>query len=184
VVHVANHRVQFPITGPVPIEVGDDGVATIAFAIPVRYANPLAGDPATAAFSPAETYVAHEHFTFATSSTALHDQAIATVPSLVFTWQRVGPWLPWMDQGDRPGVLVYTARGRKVAGLDEVPAVLAHAIARDLPRYGHAPACLVDGRNETSWTYFARHLEAYREGARFPLPAPVDPDECAPERAH
>lgn len=182
VVHVANRVVQFPLAGPVPLEIGSDGVATLALDIPVSYPNPLARDPATAAFSPAATYAAHEHFTFVTQATALRDPRSPTVPALSFTWQRVGPWLPWMDLGARPGVLVYSARGRKIAGVHELPAVLRGALAAELPLYRSAPRCIVDARNETSWTYFARHVDSYRDGARFPLPAPIDPEECAPGR--
>lgn len=94
---------------------------------------------------------------------------------MTFTWNRLGPWLPWMNQGERPGHLLYSAHGHKLAADEVLPSAL-----RDprLPLYEHAPPCIVAARNETSWTYFGRHVDDYLAGARFPLPAPVDPTEC------
>lgn len=176
VVHVANDRVQNVLAGPVPMTVAD-GTATIAFDIPLFYPNPLARDPATHAIDPEASYQAAELFAFATPFEALAGAA-PTVPSLWFTWHRIGPWLPWMGMGGRPGVLVYSTRGRKLAAWDELPAVVRDEIATRVPRYRHAPACVLPGRNETSWTYFARYLAAYQAGERFPIAAPVDATEC------
>ncbi len=176
VVHVANERVQNELAGPVPVTIAD-GTATIAFDIPLFYPNPLARDPATRSFDPSASYQAAELFAFAMPVEALAGPS-PTVPRLWFTWHRVGPWLPWMGMGDRPGVLMYSTRGRKVATWDELPPQLRAEIATRVPRYRHAPACVLPGKNETSWTYFARHLAAYQAGERFPIAAPVDPAEC------
>lgn len=177
VVHVANERVQTSFTRAVPSVIADE-LATVAFDIPLFYPNPLAADPETQPFSPFASYQAAELFTFAAPAAELLDPARPTVSRLWFTWHRLGPWLPWMDMGDRPGQLVYSARGRKVSGFDELPALLREDISTRLPRYRHAATCIVARPNETSWTYFGRHLDAYRAGARFPLPAAFDPTEC------
>lgn len=178
VVHVANDRVQNVLAGGVPMTVADD-TATITFDIPLFYPNPLAGDPVTRAFDPSASYQAAELFAFATPFEAIVGSS-PTVPSLWFTWHRIGPWLPWMGMGERPGVLMYSTRGRKIAAWDELPTLLRDEIATRLPRYRHAPACVLAGKNETSWTYFARHLAAYQAGERFPIAASVDPAECLP----
>ena len=178
VVHVANERVQTTFTREVPSVIAD-GIATIAFDIPVFYPNPLAADPKTRAFSPFESYQAAELFTFAAPAAELEDPTRPSVSRLWFTWHRLGPWLPWMDMGDRPGQLVYSARGRKVTAFDELPALLRDEISTRVPLYRHAADCIVPRPNETSWTYFARHLEMYQAGARFPVPSALDPAECA-----
>jgi len=84
-----------------------------------------------------------------------------------------------VHRGPRPGQLVYSAHGRRVASVDELPAVLRAELADRVPLYAHAPPCVLDARNETSWTYFARHFAEYRAGARFPLAAPVADEPCA-----
>jgi len=174
VVHVANRLVQNELAGPVPLEtIGD--TATLAFDIPLFYPNPLAADDELRRYSPAPFYQAAEMFTFVASASALADELRPTVPDLTFSWKRLGPWLPWMNQGERPGYLLYSAHGHKLADHEVLPSVL-----RDprLPLYEHAPRCVVAARNETSWTYFGRHGQDYLAGARFPLPAPIDPTEC------
>lgn len=178
VVHVANRLVQNPL-GPVAIT-RTQGRATLALDIPVFYPNPLAGDPATRAYSPQAHYVAAELFAFETSASDLDAPGRASVPAMTFTWHRVGPWLPWMNMGARPGQLVYSAHGRKLAAFAELPTSLREEISARLPLYRHAPRCIVDARNVTSWTYFAQHLAEYRAGARFPVASAENPAECVP----
>ncbi|MBA3498828.1 MAG: DUF1838 family protein [Deltaproteobacteria bacterium] len=174
VVHVANERVQNVLAGPVPMTIAD-GTATIAFDIPLFYPNPLASDPATRSFDPNASYQAAELFAFAMPAEEL---AKASAARLWFTWHRIGPWLPWMGMGERPGVLLYSTRGRKVAAWDELPRLLRDEISTRVPLYRHAPACVLPGKNETSWTYFARNVLAYQAGERFPIAAPVNTTEC------
>lgn len=167
VVHVANARVQSTLAGA-PVAIAD-GIATFVLDIPIAYPNPLAADPATRAYSPAARYEAGEMFTLAAPADAVTGDA-PTVPWLQLSWHRVGPWLPWMAMGDRPGWLVYSAHGRKVAGVDELPPVLRDVIRARVPLYAHAPRCVEPGKNVTSWTYFAAHLADYEAGAVFPVP--------------
>lgn len=176
VVHVANRLVQHEL-GPVSFT-SAGGRVSVVLDIPVFYPNPLAQRADTRELSPAEHYQAGEFFAFETDAAAFADRATPTVPALSIVWHRVGPWLPWMSMGTRPGYLVYSAHGRKLHGLDELPAPVRDDIDARLPLYREAPRCLVDARNDTSWTYFARHVAEYRAGAKFPIAAPVDPDEC------
>ncbi len=177
VVHVANRLVQNRLDGRVTMAVAA-GLATITFDIPLFYPNPLAADDAAREFSPAANYQAGEFFTFTTPVAAIEDSTSPSVPVLAFTWHRIGPWLPWMAMGQRAGHLIYIARGRKLSGIAELPAPLRDELVR-LPLFGSAPRCLVAAKNETSWTYFLRHLAEYRARRRFPLPAPLDLGECA-----
>ncbi len=176
VVHVANDPVQARLTGAPPrVALGDR--TTYAIDVPLAYPNPLAADPALAAYSPAPTYAAIELFTLTAPTADVDDVARPTVSRLDLTWHRVGPWLPWMAQGDRPGVLVYRATGERVASIDALVAPLREALAR-APAFASAPPCLVDAPNVTSWTYFAAHADAYRRGARFPIAAPAVDAPC------
>ncbi len=176
VVHVANRVVQREL-GTARLVVAD-GVANLAIDVVMAYPNPLASDAALRAFDPAPTYRAAELFTLSADATAALDPARATVPTMSLVWTRVGPWLPWMHAtGD--GYLVYSARGRKLAAREPLPAALAHVIDERAPQYHHAPACVVVGPSVTSWTYFAAHLAAYLAGRTFPLAEPRV-ETCAP----
>ena len=80
--------------------------------------------------------------------------------------------------GDRPGFVLYTTQGAKVARYDLLPEIIRNDIDARLPLYRTAPRCMLDQRNETSWSYFAKHYDAYVAGARFPLPAPAVEETC------
>lgn len=177
VVHVANRLVQNELRGG--SEAIDDGTnVTVSIDVPLFYPNPLAETPETSAFSPQASYQAVEMFTLTAPRAAFADDS-SSVSTLTLTWHRVGPWLPWMNMGARPGYLLYTARGAKIAGIDALDEPMRSDLRR-LELFQHAPRCVVAAPNETSWTYFAKHLAEYRAGARFPLEAPADPSECSP----
>ncbi|MCE9576184.1 MAG: DUF1838 domain-containing protein [Deltaproteobacteria bacterium] len=177
VVHVANRIVQNPLAGGAPLQLAG-GWATATIDVPLFYPNPLATDDASRAYSPAASYQAGEFFALSAPAEALVDPARATVPAMTLAWHRVGPWLPWMAMGDRPGLLVYVAHGARVDGFEALPAILRDEISARVPLYRHAPRCIVRDRNETSWTYFARHRAEYEAGARFPIAEPDAPDAC------
>lgn len=171
VVHVANHLVQMRLGGGSAVTFSD-GRATVVVDVPLFYPNPLADDPAGGGPS----YQGGEFFVLGGPAAGL--AAGPTVSTLDLVWHRVGPWLPWMGQGDRPGYLVYRATGRKVASVDALPAFMRGELATRLPLFATAPTCVVDGPNQTSWTYFAQHRAAYQRGERFPIAAPVTPERC------
>jgi hypothetical protein len=177
VVHVANDPVQHRLAGsPEPERRGDD--ATYVIEVGPAYPNPLAADPELRRFSPQATYAALELFTLTAPAAELGDPQRAMVSRMSLTWHRVGPWLPWMDMGEQRGHLVYSARGQRVDRLADLPVALRAELDERVPLYRRAPRCWLDRPNETSWTYFARHLEAYQAGARFPMSAPDTPDPC------
>ncbi|MBL9015971.1 MAG: DUF1838 family protein [Myxococcales bacterium] len=167
VVHVANRLVQNELGGSLPALVSGS-LATISVDVPLGYPNPLAATPELAKLDPHPVYRAGEFFTFVTPLDPLLDAERATVSDVALAWHRIGPFLPWMAMGDRTGDLVYSAQGRKLAPGEHLAPELAQAIDR-VPVFRSAPACVVEGRNETSWTYFARHAAAYQRGARFPV---------------
>ncbi len=177
VVHVANSPVQARLDGAPPlVQRGSD--ATFLIEVDVAYPNPLAADPALRELSPAPTYQAIELFALTAPAADVADPRRAAVSSMTLSWHRIGPWLPWMQQGERAGALVYTAIGERVDGFDDLPGPLRAIIAERLPSFRAAPGCLLDARNATSWTYLAAHADAYRRGERFPVAAPVQVEPC------
>ncbi len=178
VVHVANSPVQAPRLGAPHLDHAGS-VATFSIDVFPTYPSPLRANADLRRFSAGDTYASSESFTFSFEARAL-GRTSPSVTDVALGWHRVGPALPWMALGERPGVLVYHARGRRVATLAELPAILRDEISVRLPRFARAPRCLLEQPNQTSWTYFLEHLDAYRRGERFPRPAPEDPTErCA-----
>lgn len=175
VVHVANALVQMPI-GAAPVHT-DAELVTVSIDVPLFYPNALATDEATRRFSPSPNYQAGEFFSLVANRGEAEDVNRSTVSHLRFSWFRVSPWLPWMAMGDRPGYLVVSARGQKV-DYAALPPVLRDEIAQRVPLFRHAPTCVVAARNESSWTYFAKHLDAFRARERFPIAAPVQIETC------
>lgn len=177
VVHVANALVQMRLGGGAPLRPAGE-LATIAIDVPLFYPNALARSEDLAAYSPTPNYQAGEFFGLTAPANQIEDARAASVRDLQIAWFRISPWLPWMNMGDRAGQLVISAHGRKVPSIADLPDTLRDEITLRLPRYARAPACFVDLPNETSWTYFAAHVDAYRAGARFPLPEPPREEPC------
>ncbi|MFD9405947.1 DUF1838 family protein [Streptomyces sp. NPDC059989] len=154
VVHVwndpANQRLR-PF--PVPVtELGDQ--VCFSLEIPLAYPSPLpvAQYPAQSAD---DTYRALELFQFFAPAAALTTDA-PSVPSTM-SWTRMSPWLPWMQQGQRPGGLTFHCRGRKLGSYAEVPERTRAYVADRHPEFAHAPEKWSDP-NETSWTYYRKLL--------------------------
>ena len=75
-------------------------------------------------------------------------------------WTRVGPWLPWMRQGQADGQLLYRTFMAKNGTADKLPpALLKHAEER-LPDFFQAPAPESWGsKNDSSFSVYARENE-------------------------
>ena len=169
VVHVANHQVQGLFKGNFPAQVNGK-TTTFVFDLFSDYPNPLAGDARFIDYSPQATYQATELFKLSVPTTELHDRNISEVSQVILSWDRIGPWLPWMKMGNKPGQLIYSAHGCKVGGFRELPKWLQSEINDRVPLYKDAPAQKLDAENITSWKYFKQHFADYLAGARFPLP--------------
>lgn len=73
------------------------------------------------------------------------------------TWTRVGPWLPWMRQGQADGSLVFRTFMTKLKTIDEIPADLRKIAEERLPEYFQAPAADTWGsKNDSSFSVYAR----------------------------
>lgn len=155
VVHVANDPVNTVLNTPgrplpMPwVEAGDMVMLTLN--IPLAYPNPLSPEEFPAQSS-GPVYRGSEHFMFFAPRAALADPAQSQVP-VTYGWTRVGPWLPWMRLGQRPGSLLYIAQGSKRASVDELPADIQQRIRDRYPEYATAPAQWVQP-NVTSWSHY------------------------------
>ncbi|MEO7385852.1 MAG: DUF1838 family protein [Gammaproteobacteria bacterium] len=73
------------------------------------------------------------------------------------TWTRVGPWLPWMRQGQADGSLLFRTFMTKLSGIDQLPAGLRKITEERLPEYFQAPRPDTWGsRNDSSFSVYAR----------------------------
>ncbi|MCS6947980.1 MAG: DUF1838 domain-containing protein [Steroidobacteraceae bacterium] len=124
--------------------------------VPLFYTNPLGGDYQKYVGG---MYHATEMFNFFGNLDELTDPRRADMPVAV-GWVRIASWLPWMEMGDRVGLIYIHAAGRKLASFEDLPPILKNAIATEYPEY-RAPPPLDDTRpNETSWTYFKKKMPA------------------------
>ncbi|MBW4643839.1 MAG: DUF1838 domain-containing protein [Goleter apudmare HA4340-LM2] len=170
VMHVANNPVQGHFQGKFPAQVEADST-TFVFDIFPTYPNPLAEDPKFAQYSPFAIYQASELFKLTVPTADLWNSELLSVSQLKLSWDRIGQWLPWMKMGDRPGYLIYSAFGKKVDGLAQLPQLLQNEINTRIPLYKNAPRSFLDGEDMTSWLYFQQHFDAYLAGETFPIPA-------------
>jgi hypothetical protein len=173
VMHVANNPVQGLFKGKFPAQVDGENT-TFVFDLFSTYPNPLAAEPKFAEYSPNPTYQAAELFKITVPTEELLDPELLSVSKLQLAWDRIGPWVPWMKMGDRPGQLIYSAYGSKVKGLSELPLLLQDEINTRVPLYKNAPQSCLDGEDITSWLYFQKYFDAYLSGETFPLPQPEE----------
>ena len=169
VMHVANSPVQGYFKGQFPAKVTGD-VTTFVFDLFPSYPNSLANQPEFAAYSPNPTYQAAELFKLTVPTADLINPEQTTVSSLILSWSRIGPWLPWMKMGTEPGQLIYSATGCKVENFTDLPQLLQEQIEQRVPLYRNAPRQKLDQEDMTSWSYFKQHFQAYLRGEVFPIP--------------
>lgn len=164
VIHVANDPVNsrgatFGKTKDgeiIPFKLQDiSGTFLMNIEVPLFYTNPLGGDYQKYVGG---TYHATEIFDFNGSTEELLDAGEdAAYP--VVSWVRISRWLPWMEMGDRAGLLYFNAMGKKLKSYDELPAIMKTAIAERYPGYRHAPPVDDQRPNETSWTYMKKIID-------------------------
>ena len=169
VAHVANNPVQGLFKGDFPAQVNGE-ITTFVFDLFTNYPNPLAGDSRFIEYSPQPTYQATELFKLTVPTSELLDPKIPEVSQVILSWDRIGPWLPWMKMGNKPGQLIYSAQGLKLNSFSELPEWLQEEKNNRVPLYNEAPTTILDKENITSWKYFKQNFADYLAGARFPLP--------------
>jgi hypothetical protein len=141
----------------------NQGKVFLNFEVPLFYTNPLGGEYQEFA---GNQYHAMEIFDFSMQEADLIDASRPRADPAI-AWVRLSPWLPWMRMGGRPGGLVFNAVGQTMAnGIDGLPQVLRDEIAANYPDYATPPPVDDARPNETSWTYFRKHIDAERAAAQ------------------
>lgn len=129
--------------------------------IPLFYTNPLGGE-----YQPyiGGTYHAMEIFNSFYNSERLLDNGRKSIGQSHLGWSRVAKWLPWLEMGDRAGIMVFNASGFSTFDKDRIPARLVQILDERYPEYWTPPP-LDDSRpNETSWTVFKKYIDAKENG--------------------
>ena len=164
VIHVAND----PVNGRPTFGKDADGNPSVRplmeingtwfmnFEVPLFYTNPLGGDYQKYVGG---TYHATEIFDFSGDVNELLDpeQSVA-YPTVA--WVRIAKWLPWMEMGDRTGLLYFNAVGKKLESWDQLPDVMKKEIAANYPEYVAPPPVNDTRPNETSWTYMKKIIDS------------------------
>jgi hypothetical protein len=117
--------------------------------IPLFYKNVLGGDYQKYVGG---TYHATEMFNFFGDVADLTDPGMTSVPARV-GWVRISNWLPWMEMGDRTGLLYFHTAGRKLDSYEDLSDRMKQQIAKNYPEYAAPPPLDDQRRNETSWTF-------------------------------
>lgn len=153
-----NQRPMFPLGAdgkPVSWDattVGNNWWQTIT--VPLFYSNPLAGDYQKYIGG---MYHATEMFNFFGTVDDMTDPKRRTA-AINVGWVRIASWLPWMEMGDRAGMIYIHAAGRKLDNFDQLPQTMRKEIDANYPAW-RSPPPLDDTRpNETSWTYFKKKV--------------------------
>lgn len=76
-------------------------------------------------------------------------------------WARVGMWLPFMEMGDRQGVMIYHSQSFKFKdGISQIPKSIRDYTAKNYPKYLEAPKEWKDLKeNENTWTYSLKTMK-------------------------
>ncbi|MEM7569701.1 MAG: DUF1838 family protein [Pseudomonadota bacterium] len=168
VIHVANDPVNmrapnFPKTRDgkdfsLPLRIKNGKVFMLA-EVPLFYTNALGGD--------FQKYVGNQYHAMEIFDFIMEEDDILDAKSDIayptVAWVRIAQWLPWMEMGARPGLMIANAAGQKLGSIDELPQVLQDAIKTRFPKYASAPPTDDARPNETSWTVFKKKLSERME---------------------
>lgn len=164
VVHVANDPVNMreprfltsadgePITSTVR-RYGD--IVMTSFEVPLYYDNPLGSEY--------QGYIGgHYHAMEIFNTTYIADEILNAerLGRSYISWSRVAQWLPWMEMGSKPGLMVLNATGFSSWNRDDIPEPLMTVLRDRYPQYLVPPPVDDDRPNETSWTVFRKQIEA------------------------
>jgi hypothetical protein len=115
-------------------------------------------------YSPSDFHEFAELYKYFADRRALEDPATTSAP-MVGCNTRVGGWLPWMEMGQREGMLLIQLRYKKLNDISELPRQTLDYYEKTAPDLLEAPT-RVTGPNDTSWSYFKRIIDERRAGAR------------------
>ena len=104
--------------------------------VPLFYPNPLGGDYQNYVGG---TYHAMEIFNTFYPRRALLNGRTKDLPDAHLGWSRVAQWLPWMEMGSKPGLMVFNTTGFSTHDKDEIPSRLMEVLEADYPEYLEPP---------------------------------------------
>ncbi|MFK8051419.1 MAG: DUF1838 family protein [Woeseiaceae bacterium] len=126
-----------------------------SYEIPLFYDNPLGGDYQAYVGG---TYHAMEIFnTFYDAKNMLNTRRKSVGDSRL-AWSRVAQWLPWLEMGSKPGLMVFNATGFSTFDKSKLPQKLIDVMDERYPEYWTPPPVDDARPNETSWTVFQKRL--------------------------
>jgi hypothetical protein len=120
--------------------------------VPLLYKNPLGGDYQE--FVGGKYHVT-EMFNFFGDVDELANPRRASVPVRI-GWERLSGWLPWMEMGDRVGLVYFHTSGRKLDRFEDMPESFRTEVKLNYPAYAEPPPLDDERPNETSWSYFRK----------------------------
>ncbi len=123
--------------------------------VPLFYDNPLGGNY--------QRYVGGTYHAMEIFNSSYHADELLGEVSLsrsYVAWTRVAQWLPWMQMGSRPGVMVINATGTSVFDRGVIPEPLLSVLEDRYPSYFEPPPVDDTRPNETSWTVFKTFIDA------------------------
>ena len=151
-----------------------DDYATFVNTVNLFYPNPLYKNATLRPYANYAEYEGSELFKFFTPENEVLNASATFAPSMHFSWTRISQWLPFMNMNGRPGSMMFTASGSRTT-FEDLPQWLQDDINNRIPLYRHAPRCMLDLPDSTSWTYFQEHFESYLNGDQFPIPVSAKP---------
>ncbi len=123
--------------------------------IPLYYANPLGSDYQAYIGG---AYHAMEIFNSYYKTKEIVDPNVKALSQSDISWTRVAQWLPWMQMGDKSGIMIFNATGFSTFDLDLVWQQIKDAVKERYPTYLTAPPLDDKRPNETSWTVFKKFM--------------------------
>jgi hypothetical protein len=124
--------------------------------IPLFYKNALGGDYQKFVGG---MYHAMEIFNSFYNAEKLLDDDIKSIGESHGGWTRVAQWLPWMEMGDKPGIMIFNASVFNTFELNDVPEKIQNILNTRYPEYLNPPPLDDNRPNETSWTVFKKQLK-------------------------
>lgn len=124
--------------------------------IPLYYANPLGGEYQGYVGG---AYHAMEIFNTFWDREEMTNPDVRTITQSTLSWSRVAQWLPWMEMGAKPGIMIFNTSGMSIFEEEKVWGILKDAVANRYPTYLDPPPLNDTRPNETSWTVFQKFME-------------------------
>jgi hypothetical protein len=99
-----------------------------------------------------------------------------TSASCVTSWARVGQWLPFMEMGNRPGIMVYHSDSYKLlGGIDEIPPYIRAYTEENYPEYLQSPQTWQELQlNESQLTESKKEIDRRWDSATRPVGSVFD----------